>query len=110
MDQTLRQMRQPEFELLIKNSQDLSLVEFGAPWCPPCKALVPTLLSIEHEYGHKLKVYTINVDESAELAAKYEIRGLPTVLLFHKGKPIDRLYGKQSIDAYRSAVNKGLVT
>lgn len=104
MERQLKEITDAEFLPLVLNSEGLSLVEFGAPWCPPCKALLPTLKEINEQYAERLRVYTVNTDVSPELAAQYEIRGLPTVILFKDGKVLDRMYGKQPIAGYQTAI------
>ena len=69
------------------------LVDFWAQWCGPCKALTPTLEEIAKESGAKFKVAKVNVDEHPELATKFNVMNIPTMILFKKGEEIDRLVG-----------------
>lgn len=61
------------------------LVDYWAEWCGPCKMIAPILDEIAEEYGDRVKVCKVNVDENGESAAKYGIRGIPTLLLFKNG-------------------------
>ncbi len=61
------------------------LVDYWAEWCGPCKMIAPILDEIADEYGDRIKVCKVNVDENGESAAKYGIRGIPTLLLFKNG-------------------------
>jgi len=106
MEQHLKEINQSEFLPLVLDGEGLSLVEFGAPWCPPCKALVPILKHIEKQYADRLSVYTVNTDASPDLAIHYDIRGLPTVILFKGGKIVDQLHGKQPLGAYQAAIDR----
>lgn len=100
MQRQIKEIDESEFTSLVMNSKGISLVDFGAPWCPPCKALIPTLLHIDEQYGSRIRVYSVNVDDSPGLAARYDVRGLPTVILFLDGKIVDKIYGKQSLETY----------
>lgn len=61
------------------------LVDYWAEWCGPCKMIAPILEEIAGEYGDRVKVCKVNVDENQETAAKYGIRGIPTLMLFKNG-------------------------
>ena len=69
------------------------LVDFWAEWCAPCKMLTPILEEISGEYKDKILVVKINLDENQELAMKYSIRSIPTLLLFNKGEVLDTKVG-----------------
>jgi len=61
------------------------LVDYWAEWCGPCKAVAPVLDEVAKEYGGKLKIAKLNVDENQEIPKKYGIRGIPTLMLFKNG-------------------------
>lgn len=78
------------------------LVEFWATWCPPCRMLAPVLEQLATERAGTLAVRKINSDENPETTRKYQVMSLPTMLLFHHGKPIRVLVGamaKARLDA-----------
>ncbi|MGE0131645.1 MAG: thioredoxin [Blastocatellales bacterium] len=72
------------------------LVDFWAAWCGPCRMLAPTVEQVAEKYQGKAKVVKINVDENVESPAKYGIRGIPTLILFHRGQEVDRHVGVPS--------------
>jgi len=69
------------------------LVEFGAAWCPPCRALEPVLSSLAEEGGGRWKLTAVDMDASPGLAARYSVRGAPTVILFRGGVEVGRHLG-----------------
>ena len=81
------------FESEVINSDIPVLVDFWAAWCGPCKMLSPVLAEIAQEYEGKVKVAKINIDEEGELAVKYGIMSIPTVLLFKNGQLVDKSVG-----------------
>jgi thioredoxin 1 len=76
---------QSNFKHII-NSEVPVLVDFFATWCGPCKALAPILKQVKKELGEGVKIIKIDVDKNQPLAAKYQVRGVPTMILFKNGK------------------------
>ena len=71
------------------------LVDFWAPWCGPCKALGPTIDQIADEVGGNAKICKVNIDESMEIAARFGIQNIPTVLIFRNGEVTQKFVGVQ---------------
>jgi thioredoxin 1 len=85
----------PNFNKVI--NQDIPvLVDFWAPWCGPCKMLGPVLEDVEKEIGPSAIVAKLNVDEEQDLAQKYGVSSIPTMIIFKKGEPVDRSVGFMS--------------
>ena len=91
----LANANQDNFESLVLKSDKPVLVDFWAEWCGPCKALAPVLDEIATEMNEKATVVKVNVDESSELAQKYGIRGIPTLIFFKDGEVKGTLVGNQ---------------
>jgi thioredoxin 1 len=72
------------------------LVEFWAEWCPPCRVLSPILDSIADDYSDRLRVRKVNSDERPQLALRYEVISVPTILLFSQGELRQRMVGARS--------------
>ncbi|MGZ6652188.1 MAG: thioredoxin [Solirubrobacteraceae bacterium] len=69
------------------------LVDFWAPWCGPCRMVSPLVERLGREHAGRLKVVKLNVDEAPELSDRYQVRGIPLLVLFRDGSEVDRLVG-----------------
>jgi putative thioredoxin len=85
------------------------LVDFWAPWCAPCRALVPVLDRIAQDYAGRLLLAKLNVDEEQEVAAHFGIRSIPTVLLIHRGQVVDQFTGVQPETTIRAMIERHVV-
>ena len=81
------------FEKEVINADLPVLVDFWAPWCGPCRALAPTLEEVAKENNGKIKILKISVDDNPKMAAQYNIRSIPALLLFNKGTMISSHLG-----------------
>ena len=83
------------FEETILNSDKPAIVDFWAEWCGPCKMIAPILEEIADEKEGIIKIAKVDVDSSPELAQKFEIMSIPTLIVFNNGEPAKRLVGAQ---------------
>ena len=81
------------FEVEVLNSNLPVFVDFWAEWCGPCRAIGPILDQLAVDFDGKVKVVKINVDENAELAERYGVQAIPTLLIFKNGQQVDRIVG-----------------
>ncbi|NTV31503.1 thioredoxin [candidate division WWE3 bacterium] len=100
------EINKANFDQEIKNSTGLVLVDFWAEWCGPCHMLSPTIEALATELAGKVKVGKINVELDPEIAGVFGVRGIPTVILFKNGQPVEQLVGVRNKIDYINAVNK----
>ena len=86
------------FDSFLGSESSLVLVDFWAPWCGPCNSLAPKVAALSHEFAGRVSVAKVNVDQAPELAQRFGIRGIPSLLLFKDGALIDRRVGTQDAD------------
>lgn len=104
----VREINDNNFENEVINSQIISIVDFWAPWCGPCRKMSAVIDEVANEFEGKVNVCKINTDENLKSAKEYSISGLPSILIFKKGKPIERLVGLMPKDTLSNNIKKHL--
>ena len=94
------------FEQEVINCDVPVLVDFWAEWCMPCRMLAPTIDDLAGEYQGKAKVGKLDTDANREVAIKYEINAIPTVLLFHGGQVVRKFVGVAAKKDFQEAINE----
>lgn len=89
-----------------KTKSGIVLVDFWADWCMPCKMMAPILNEVAEATDGTATIYKLNVDEQQQVAAKYGIRNIPTMILFKDGKEVERIIGVKPKDYIISSINK----
>jgi thioredoxin 1 len=84
------------------------LVDFWAPWCGPCKMLGPVLEEVEKELGGKAVIAKVNVDDEPDLAARFSVSSIPTMVVFRKGEAVDRTIGFMPKDKIVTLLNNNM--
>jgi len=93
------------FEGEVLKSETPVLVDFWAEWCAPCRAIAPIVQELAAEYGEKIKVVKLNIDESPQTPGSYGIRSIPTVLAFKDGQVVSQLTGARPKSDFEELVN-----
>ena len=84
------------------------LVDFWAPWCGPCRSVAPIVDDLANQYAGKLKVAKVNVDESTEVAMRYQITSIPTFIVFKNGQVADRALGALPRSEFVKLIDRNL--
>jgi len=89
-------------------AKGVTLVDFHAPWCGPCRMQTPVLERVGDSVGDKALIASVNVDDHPAVAAKFGIRSIPTLILFSNGKPVKQFVGLQTENTLISVVNEAV--
>ncbi|HHW67523.1 thioredoxin [Defluviitalea raffinosedens] len=100
-----KQLTPQEFQSEVLDSKDLVLVDFFATWCGPCKMMAPVIDQLAEEMNGKVKIFKIDVDEARDLAAKYRIMSVPTLMFFKNGEVVDQIMGAVPKDRLVDKIN-----
>ncbi len=96
------------FEQEVLKSDKPVLVDFWAEWCAPCRMIAPAVESVAQQFAQRAKVGKLNVDENQSVTSRYNIRGIPTLLLFKDGEIQEQIVGATSKDVIAKMIEKHL--
>jgi len=98
MSANITELDNSNFDSTVSGASVPVVVDFWAPWCGPCKAIAPILEELAEEMDDRVRICKVNVDNNSEIAGKYEIRAIPTILVFKNGEIADTVVGLTSKD------------
>jgi thioredoxin 1 len=102
----LHELSEGDLDTTLQSSDVPVLIDFSATWCQPCKALAPTIEAVAKEYGGRLAVYKVDIDNAPNAAGHFGIHGVPTCIFFKGGKEVDRFSGVQDLRTVKDRVEK----
>lgn len=108
MSDRIIELTSDNFESQVMDSDTPVLVDFWAAWCAPCRMIAPIVEELADEYEDRLTVGKLDVDEHSEIAARFNVRGIPTLLVFANGQVQDQMVGAGSKDSIKSMVDKAV--
>lgn len=106
----VRTVSEADFDAFVATSGHLVMVDFYADWCGPCRQLAPVLEGLAAEYGGKLVLGKVNVDQNGALAARHGVRSIPDVRIYQNGKEVDRFLGAMPTNLIREKIDQHLAT
>lgn len=106
MGKNVQEISDSSFETEVLGSKVPVLVDFWAPWCGPCKSIAPVLEELADEYTGRLKIVKVNVDDNREYAMKFNVRGIPNLILFKDGQFQEQIVGVVAKQELVNAIDK----
>lgn len=93
------------WDIEVLKASDLVMVDFWAVWCGPCQMVAPVVEELAKEYDGKLKVMKLNTDEAPEIAGRYQIMSIPTILFFKNGQQVEKLIGVRPKPQFKQIID-----
>ena len=88
----------------VMKAPELVMVDFWAVWCGPCQMVAPIIEELAGEYAGKLKVMKLNTDENPEIAVRYQVLSIPTILFFKNGQPVEKVVGARPKRQFKEVI------
>ncbi len=108
MSENVLEFTDSNFDKEVIANGTLTMVDFWAEWCAPCKMVAPTVAQLADDYAGRLRVGKLNVDDSPHVASRYGIRGIPTLLFFKGGEVVEQVVGVRSKQDLQKVIDQHL--
>ena len=108
MSENVQKFTDGDFDATVLKSEKLVLVDFWAEWCGPCKRLAPAVEALAADYDGRMTIGKLNVDENPDTTIKFNVRGIPALLLFKGGELVDQVVGLVPKDDIKKVIDKHL--
>ncbi len=92
------------WDIEVMKAPELVMVDFWAVWCGPCQMVAPIVEELAGEYAGKLKVMKLNTDDNPEIAGRYQVMSIPTILFFKDGQPVEKLVGARPKRQFKEVI------
>jgi len=102
------EIEEAKFEEAVLKAESPVLVDFWAPWCGPCRMVAPVVEELAEDYDGKVNFVKLNVDDSPQIASKYGVMSIPTLILFKDGKPVSNVVGFRPKDELKKSLDEAL--
>ncbi len=96
MSEKALEVTEREFQQEVLEEGKPVLVDFWAPWCGPCQKVLPVVDELAAEYGDKVKIVKVNIDENPNIPSQYDVMGVPTLMIFKNGEAVDSVTGARN--------------
>ena len=93
------------WDVEVMKAPGLVMVDFWAVWCGPCQMVAPIVEELANEYTGKLRVMKLNTDENPEIAGRYQVMSIPTILFFKNGRPVEKLVGARPKRQFKDVID-----
>ena len=104
---SIKELNNSDFDLFIRNNKT-AVIDFFAEWCMPCLMMVPVIEELSKKFAGRIGFAKLNVDENREIATKFKIMSIPTIIVFKGGEQVERITGAQSSDILAEKLKKFL--
>ncbi len=106
MSQRVSEVTDGTFEREVLEAGKPAVVDFGAPWCPPCRAMEPIFEELAGRFDGNVRFHKLNIDDNPAVAQRYGVKGIPTFIVFDGGREVERVVGATGKEALARIVNK----
>ncbi|BAM07200.1 thioredoxin [Leptospirillum ferrooxidans] len=102
---SVKEVGSQEWEKDVLGSKGLMMVDFWAPWCGPCRSVAPIVEELSVEYAGKVQFVKLNTDDNQDIAVRYQVMGIPTLMFFKDGQIVDKVVGAQSKKNFKDKID-----